>query len=78
MDGTAQINMYELKEMPAPEQNAPIDTSNFITRMEFEETMNQVKNYLESFVSASRESAAANTQMNQEPNPQKKERSFDF
>ena len=78
MDGTAQINMYELKEMPTPEQNAPIDTSNFITRMEFEETMNQVKNYLESFASASREPAAANIQMNQEPNPQKKERSFDF
>ena len=35
LDGTAQLNMYELKETPVMEQPI-VDTSNFITRGEFD------------------------------------------
>jgi hypothetical protein len=40
MDGTATLLMYELKEMPVPEQ------PNFVTREEFENTITQIKNFL--------------------------------
>ena len=40
MDGTATLLMYELKEMPVPEQ------PNFVTREEFENTIAQIKNFL--------------------------------
>lgn len=36
MDGTALFNMYELKEMPSTTAQPIVDTSNFITRTEFE------------------------------------------
>ena len=38
IDGSAAINMYELKEMPIAEQN-----NNFITREEFESALAQIK-----------------------------------
>ena len=45
MDGTATLNMYELKEMPSIEQsNASIN--NFVTREEFESVIAQLKNAL--------------------------------
>lgn len=44
MDGTAVLNMYELKEIPASQPNAPI--GDFITRQEFEEAMAAIKNAL--------------------------------
>lgn len=80
MDGTASLNMYELKEIPTMERTIEVDTSNFITRGEFEETMSWIKNYLESFASASRESAAANVQVTEKPVQQESapKRSFDF
>ena len=42
-DGTASLNMYELKEIPTVEQASTINTSSFVTREEFEETINQLK-----------------------------------
>lgn len=39
VDGTAGLNMYELKEVPAVTNNS----INYITREEFEEAMNQLK-----------------------------------
>lgn len=45
LDGTAQLNMYELKETPIPEQPV-VDTSNFVTRQEFENVINQLRNFL--------------------------------
>lgn len=39
VDGTAGLNMYELKEVPAATNNS----INYITREEFEEAMNQLK-----------------------------------
>ena len=40
LDGTATLLMYELKEIPATEQ------PNFVTREEFENTITQLKNLL--------------------------------
>ena len=79
MDGTAQINMYELQAMPKEEQLTQMDLNNFITRNEFEEAMNQVKKYLENFALASKEPAAAGTQKTEEKKVDvPKSRSFDF
>ena len=47
MDGTATLLMYELKEMPVPEQ------PNFVTREEFENTITQLKNFLATAQSSS-------------------------
>ena len=73
LDGTAQINMYELKEIPVVENQSLIDTSNFVTRNEFEEVMRQLKNYLTP-------SAVEGSIVEQEPvQPDPKPvRSFDF
>lgn len=40
LDGTATLLMYELKEIPVPQQ------PNFITREEFEDTIAQLRNLL--------------------------------
>ena len=44
-DGTASLNMYELKETPIMEQPI-VDTSNFVTREEFDTVMKQIKELL--------------------------------
>lgn len=44
MDGTAILNMYELKEIPVQQSNMP--TGDFITRQEFEEALTAIKNTL--------------------------------
>lgn len=75
LDGTAQLNMYELKETPIMEQPI-VDASKFVTRNEFDEVMNRFKNYLNSFSIEKTEPAAANAPAS--PKPEKSERSFDF
>lgn len=45
IDGTASINMYELKEIPM-EAPMAIETAAFITREEFEQAINQLRNDL--------------------------------
>lgn len=65
--------MYELKETPIMEQPT-VDTSNFITRSEFEEVMNRMKNYLNSFSIGKTETAVESEPAKQEP----EKRSFDF
>ena len=40
MDGTASLNMYELKEIP---KEAPINTGAYITREEFEAAIAELK-----------------------------------
>lgn len=42
MDGTVSINLYELKDLSTI-TNQPIDSSSFITRDEFENVINQIK-----------------------------------
>ena len=72
LDGTAQLNMYELKEVPVMDQPI-VDTSNFVTKSEFDEVMNRFKNYLNSFVIEKTEPVVEN-----DPSTTKPERSFDF
>lgn len=45
MDGTAVLNMYELKEIPIPQQ---FSAGDFITRKEFEEALLSIKQALQS------------------------------
>lgn len=42
LDGTATLNMYELKELPA----TAIEGNNFITRQEFNEALEALRNQL--------------------------------
>ena len=42
LDGTAPMNMYEYKEVPTEAFNS----SNFVTRQEFDETLNDIKSAL--------------------------------
>ena len=42
LDGTASMNMYEYKEVPTEAFNS----SNFVTRQEFSETLNDIKGAL--------------------------------
>lgn len=65
-DGTAQINMYELKSLP-PQDPKGIDTSMFITRGEFEEVITQFKNYLTTLGSETREATTADAPVSKEP-----------
>lgn len=75
IDGTAQLNMYELKEVPITEQPVAVDTSNFITREEFEEVMNRLKNYL---IAPTNENTAIATEVAPSKPKEKEQRSFDF
>lgn len=50
LDGTASLNMYELKEIPVPVVQSNVD---YITREEFESAIEQIKNSLENAVVAS-------------------------
>lgn len=43
MDGTVSINLYELRELTSADQ---LNDSSYITRQEFEETINQLKTML--------------------------------
>lgn len=74
LDGTALLNMYELKETPIAAAAQPVDISNFITRNEFEEVMNRMKNYLDSLTIEKTEVPVANAPTNVEP----EKRSFEF
>lgn len=47
LDGTASINMYELKEMPAAPTESQINSQNYITRQEFENVITQLKSALQ-------------------------------
>ena len=47
MDGTAILNMYELKEMPIQQPQKEIDLSHYVTREELEQTILQFKRMLE-------------------------------
>ena len=46
LDGTASLNMYEYKEVPTEAFNS----SNFITRQEFDKTLDEIKNTLNAII----------------------------
>ena len=68
--------MYELKETPIAAAAQPVDISDFVTRSEFEEVMNRMKNYLNSFSIEKTEPAVESGPSTTKP--EKSERSFDF
>ena len=72
LDGTAQLNMYELKEIPPVMEQPIVDTSKFVTRGEFEDLVNRLKNFLTASNSEARTPAAADVPATPEP------RSFEF
>ena len=75
LDGTALLNMYELKEIPPIAAAAqPVDTSAFVTRSEFEDVMNRMKNYLNSFSIGKTETPVESEPVSQKTEP----RSFEF
>lgn len=43
MDGTATLNMYELKEIPSVNAAVNVNNSNFITREEFEKVISELQ-----------------------------------
>ena len=55
LDGTASINMYELKEMPMQKEIVQLDTSIYITREEFDQAMIQLRKSIESSVASQKE-----------------------
>ena len=58
LDGTSTLNMYELKEIPI---SMPVENQEFITREEFEQAMNPVRQMM----------AAAQTKESQVPAQEK-------
>lgn len=46
LDGTATLNMYELREMPIVNEQQVIASTNFVTRDEFEQVISQLKTML--------------------------------
>lgn len=42
LDGTATLNMYEMKELPIATQQ-PVDSSIYVTQEEFEQTINKLR-----------------------------------
>ena len=47
MDGTALMNVYELKEIPIVQEQIPdIDLQNFVTKDEFNQAINQLREAL--------------------------------
>ena len=43
MDGTATLNMYELREMPTTNEQQVFASTNFVTRDEFDQVVAQLK-----------------------------------
>lgn len=53
MDGSAILNMYELKQIPM--ETANINSSNYVTREEFESTLAQIRSLLEQQIQTPKE-----------------------
>lgn len=62
LDGTATLNMYELKEIPVQREIVQIDSSKYITREEFEEALVQFKMSLDSALASKKEEVRKETQ----------------
>ena len=56
LDGTASMNMYEYKEVPTEALNS----SNFVTRQEFDETLNDIKGALNMIVKQNQQAQQSN------------------
>ena len=56
LDGIASMNMYEYKEVPTEALNS----SNFVTRQEFDETLNDIKGALNMIVQQNQQAQQSN------------------
>lgn len=64
LDGTASMNMYEYKEVPTEAFNS----SNFVTRQEFDETLNDIKGALNMIVQQTQQQSKVEEQPKQQIN----------
>lgn len=60
LDGTASLNMYELKNITTPNEQNNMSNSSYITREEFESVINNIKEQQQVLLSAAMQ---ANTQV---------------
>lgn len=67
LDGTASMNMYEYKEVPTEAFNS----SNFVTRQEFDETLSDIKSALNMI-------AQQTQQQKQQPKVEEKPKQINF
>lgn len=63
MDGSVGINLYELKENAAAINSTSID-ANYITRQEFEDAINQLKNFYDEMIKTMTSSAPVEEKKN--------------
>lgn len=66
LDGTASMNMYEYKEVPTEAFNS----SNFVTRQEFDETLNDIKGALNMIAQQTQQQIQQSKPEEQQPKPQ--------
>lgn len=64
LDGTASMNMYEYKEVPTEAFNS----SNFVTRQEFDETLNDIKGALNMIAQQTQQQSKVEEQPKQQIN----------
>ena len=64
LDGTASLNMYEYKEVPTEAFNS----SNFVTRQEFDETLNDIKGALNMIAQQTQQQSKVEEQPKQQIN----------
>ena len=64
LDGTASMNMYEYKEVPTEALNS----SNFVTRQEFDETLNDIKGALNMIAQQTQQQSKVEEQPKQQIN----------
>lgn len=67
LDGTVNINLYELKEFSATDQSA---NSSYVTKQEFEDTIAQLRIMYESIVNNPKEEDVQPTAAQSTPTPQ--------
>ena len=66
LDGTASMNMYEYKEVPTEAFNS----SNFVTRQEFDETLNDIKGAFNMIAQQTQQQIQQSKPEEQQPKPQ--------
>lgn len=66
LDGTTSMNMYEYKEVPTEAFNS----SNFVTRQEFDETLNDIKGALNMIAQQTQQQIQQSKPEEQQPKPQ--------
>ena len=66
VDGTAALNMYELKEIPT---ETSVEKNNFVTRAEFNKAMDSIKQAFSSMTKIEQKSTVQTSPENENDNP---------